>query len=165
MNDKGLLRSPLALERFSSAHGDPLPLHCEISVVPRSLLAARDRDHFAVILVENLNKLVMNAIRYSRLLAGKPVAIHIQINLSAKEKIEDWWKNLGIDVPRVVLNSADGSIIRPPTVFIDGIRQRHEGSIVTLLLPVLSSSKWWHRFLHNHTARLIEKVFQGKTGS
>ena len=164
MNAKGLLSGLQALERLSRVPGDP-----PISLVghPSShevVFSARDREHFVLILVEDLNKPVMNAIRYARLLSGETVAIHVQINPSDRERIEERWKDRGIDVPLVVLDSADGSIIRPLTVFIDGIRKRQKRSLFIFLLPELIDLKWWQRFLHNQTARLIERAFQGDDG-
>jgi len=164
MNDKVLLRDPLVLERLSSVTGVP-----QISIVRHPLphevaFDESDRDHFVVILVGDLTKPVLNAISYARLLAGETLAIHIRINPSDKRRIEDRWKNLGIDVPLVVLDSADGSIIQPLTEFMNGIRQRHERSLFTFLVPVLSGLKWWQRFLHNQTARLIERAFEGEEG-
>jgi hypothetical protein len=64
----------------------------------------------------------------------------------------------------MLLESPEGSIIRPLTAFIDGIRSSHKESVVTIVLPVLITMKWWHRFLHNQSARLIERAFQEEAG-
>lgn len=159
MNNTGLLRSAQVMERFPRTSVVP-----PISVARRQstndvVVNSMYRDHFVVILVGNLNKPVMNAIRHARLLAGETVAVHIQINLLDEERIEDQWKGLGMDIALVGLESADGSIIKPLTEYIDRTCLQ---KFVTILLQVLVGLKWWHRFLHNQTARLIEKTFQGK---
>lgn len=79
------------------------------------------RDHFVMILVEELNKPLMNAIRYAGFLAGETVAVHIQINLSNGDSMEDNWKSLSTQIRLVMLYSADGSIIQPLKSFIDGM--------------------------------------------
>jgi hypothetical protein len=69
-----------------------------------------------------------------------------------------------IDIPLFILESPNGSLIGPPTAYGDGIRRRHKKSFVTIVLPVLITLKWWHRYLHNQTARSIEKAFQREAG-
>jgi hypothetical protein len=64
----------------------------------------------------------------------------------------------------MILESPEGSVIRPLAAFVDGIRNRHKESVVTIVLPVVTGLKWWQRFLHNQSARLIERAFQGETG-
>lgn len=64
----------------------------------------------------------------------------------------------------IILESPDGSLIWPLTAFVDGIRSSHKESVVTIVLPVLITLKWWHRFLHNQSARLIERAFQEEAG-
>jgi hypothetical protein len=125
---------------------------------------ARDGCHFVVIPVEDVDKMSMNAIRYARILSGEIVGIHILLNPSDRDGIEYRWKLQNADIPLMILESPEGSIIRPLAAFVDGMRSSHKESVVTIVLPVLTGLKWWHRFLHNQTARLIERAFQGEAG-
>jgi hypothetical protein len=126
--------------------------------------SSRRGNHFVVIPVEDVDKMSMNAIRYAKILSGETVAVHILINPADRDEIEYRWKLQNIDIPLVILESPDGSLIRPLTAFVDGIRRSHKESVVTIVLPVLVGLKWWQRILHNQTAGLIEKAFQSKEG-
>jgi hypothetical protein len=121
-------------------------------------------NHFVVIPVEDVDKMSMNAIRYAKILSGETVAVHILINPADRDEIEYRWKLQNIDIPLLILDSHDASLIRPLTAFVDGIRNSHKESVITIVLPVLIGLKWWQRLLHNQTAGLIEKAFQSKEG-
>lgn len=121
-------------------------------------------NNIIVVPVGEVDKAVMNAIRYTKLLSGNIFAVHVLLNPSDRERIESLWKKKEPDIPLIVLESPDVSIIGPLREYVNGIRTTNEGSIVTIVLPVLATSKWWHRFLFNQTARLIEKAFEGTTG-
>jgi hypothetical protein len=120
--------------------------------------------HFVVIPVEDVDKMSMNAIRYAKLLSGEIAAVHILINPFDRDGIEYRWKMQNIDIPLFVLESPSGSLIGPLMEYVDGIRRCHRESVVTIVLPVLITMKWWHRFLHNQSARLIERAFQEEAG-
>ncbi|MFI5296026.1 MAG: hypothetical protein ACHQ0Y_13505 [Thermodesulfovibrionales bacterium] len=121
-------------------------------------------NHFVVIPVAEVNMPVMNAIRYAKILSGKIVAVHILLNPSDGDRIEYRWKMQDIDIPLMVLESPEGSLIRPLKAYVDGIRSSHKESVVTIVLPVLVGLKWWQRVLHNQTARLIERAFEREAG-
>jgi|SRR5208283_6239725 len=127
-------------------------------------LNAKRRYHFVVIPVANVDKVSTNAIRYAKLFSGEIVAVHILLNPSDRHEMELQWEMQNIDIPLLILESSNGSIIEPLTTYVDGIRRRHKESVVTIVLPVLITLKWWHRYLHGQTARLIESYFQQVAG-
>ena|ERR1700690_661839 len=120
--------------------------------------------HFVIIPVANIDKLSMNAIRYAKYLKGDIVAVHILVNPSDDTALETQWGKHNIDIPLVILESDNGSLIEPLMTYVDGIRCHHKASVVTIVLPVLITPKWWHRYLHNQTARLIESYLRREAG-
>jgi len=161
-NDASFLNASV-MERFSIKHEMPQVTIVRHTSPHDAAQGSIYSDNFVLIFVEDLNKPVMNAIRYASLLAGEIVAIHIQINLEDKERIGDRWKKLGVEIPLVVLDSTNGSVIQSLTAFIDRMCRQKQG-FVTMVLPVLAGLKWWQRFLHNHTACLIEKALRRREG-
>jgi hypothetical protein len=125
---------------------------------------AKGGHHFVVIPVADVDKLSMNAILYAKLLSGEIVAVHILLNPSDREGIEYRWKMQNIDIPLIILASPDSSLIRPLMAYVEGIRRRYKENVVTIVLPVLITQTWWHRYLHNQTARFIERAFQREAG-
>ncbi len=120
--------------------------------------------HYFVIPVEDVNKLVVNAIRYAKRLCGQIVAMHILLSSGDRSGIEDQWRLHNIDIPLLIVESPEDSVLEPFKEFVDGLLKRNKGNIVTILLPVITGLKWRQRFLHNQTARLIERTFQNKAG-
>jgi|SRR5208283_1056770 len=121
-------------------------------------------NRFAVVPVTGVDKAVINAIQYAKRIARNIVAVHILLNPLDKDRIESQWTMQSIDVPLIILESPSASIIEPLREYVDSIRLRNKDSAVTVVLPVISASKWWHRFLFNNTAGLIERGFEGKSG-
>ncbi len=136
----------------------------QLAVAGHVMFDPKDGNRFVVVPVSGVDKTVMNAIRYAKRLSGNIFAVHILLNPSDKDRIETQWKMQDIDIPLIVLESPNSSILEPLTEYVDGIRLRHERSVVTVVLPVIATSKWWHRFLFNQTAKLIERAFEGKAG-
>jgi hypothetical protein len=158
LTDSQSFQSPCSVVGTSRAVVSELPLLDEMA------LDARGGYHFVVIPIADMDKVSMNAIRYARLLGGAIVAVHILLNPSDRVKMEYRWKMQNIDIPLFILESPNGSIIEPLMTYVDRIRRRHKESFVTIVLPVLITQKWWHRLLHNQTARLIERAFQREAG-
>lgn len=121
-------------------------------------------NHFVVIPVAEVNMPVMNAISYAKVLNGEIVAVHILLKPSDRAGLECRWKMQNIDIPLVILESPYGSLIGPLMAYVDEIHRCNKESVVTIVLPVLIGLKRRHRFLHNQTARLIERAFQSKAG-
>jgi len=141
----------------------------QVALSERPLLDEMDLDvksgcHLVVIPVADVDKLSINAIRYAKLLSGTIVAVHILLNPSDRDRMESQWKMQNIDIPLLILESPNGSLIGPLVTYIDGIRRRHQESVVTIVLPVLITQKWWHRYLHGQSACVIEKFFQREAG-
>ena len=67
-----------------------------------------------MILIGDVNKPVMNTILFARLLGGETVVVHMEINSSDKGRIEERWKDLGVDVHLVVIFSFKSVCINYP---------------------------------------------------
>lgn len=74
------------------------------------------------------------------------------------------WDNLFPDVCLIVLESPYRSITQPLLEFIDEIHDEHPDGIITVILPELVPSKWWHHLLHNNTALFIKGLLLFKKG-
>lgn len=153
-----------SLQPFFSAYGASPAAVLEHPSLDNMDFDGDDGYNFVVVPVEDADKMSMNAIRYAKILSGEIVAVHILLNPFDSDGMEYRWKLQHIDIPLIILESPDGSLIWPLTAFVDGIRSSHKESVVTIVLPVLITLKWWHRFLHNQSARLIERAFQEEAG-
>ncbi|MGO9379953.1 MAG: hypothetical protein ACLPN1_03895 [Dissulfurispiraceae bacterium] len=158
-----LIESQSLQSRFSTVVASQVATS-KYPLLDEMALDAKRGHHFVVILVANLDKVSMNAIRYAKLFSGEIVAVHILLNSSERQEMESQWEKQNIDIPLLLLESSNDSIIEPLTTYVDGIHHSHKESVVTIVLPVLLTLKWWHRYLHGQTARLIESHFKLEAG-
>ncbi len=149
---------------FYSIPGEPQLAAVGHVFYDKKSFVPKDGNRFVVVPVAGVDKAVINAIRYAKLVPGNIVAVHILLNPSDKDRIESQWKMQNMDVPLIVLESPNTSIIEPLREYVASIRLRNKFSAVTIVLPVIATPKWWHRFLFNNTARLIERAFEGNAG-
>src|SRR5208337_1236364 len=78
-------------------------------------LAVKSGYHLVVIPVADVDRLSINAISYAKLFSGKIVAVHILLNPSDRDRMESQWKRQHIDIPLLILESPNGSLIGPLT--------------------------------------------------
>ena len=129
--------------------------------------AARVPDsgrHFVLVPVADVDKLSLNALRYAKTLGGEAVAVHILLDSLDRDKLECRWNILDIDTPLAIIESPDGSLIGPLRSYMDELRRSREESVITILLPVLVTLKWWHRLLHNQTAWRLKTALLAHPG-
>jgi hypothetical protein len=127
--------------------------------------AGKEYTHHSVIIpVSGLQTAVLNAIKYAKALSDDVAAIYVCLDTSEMEKMQAKWKIYGMGVPLVILHSPYRSIIEPITDYIDGIRERYEDGIITVVLPEFVPQKWWHHLLHNQTALLLKGIILFKKG-
>lgn len=163
MTEMNKLIHSQSLQSLFSVVGESQEAALEHPSLDEMALDAKNGNHFVVIPVADVDKLSMNAIRYAKLLSGEIVAIHILLNPSDRDKMEYRWKMQNIDIPLLILESPNSSLVGPLMTYVGRIRC-HEECFVSIVLPVLITQKWWHRYLHNQTARLIERAFQRESG-
>ena len=112
----------------------------------------REYTHHSVIIpVSGLQTAVLNAIKYAKALSDDVAAVYVCLDTAEMEKMQTKWKIYGMGVPLVILHSPYRSIIEPLMDYIDGIRERYEDGIITVVLPEFVPQKWWHHLLHNHS--------------
>ena len=127
--------------------------------------AGKEYTHHSVIIpVSGLQTAVLNAIKYAKALSDDVAAVYVCLDTTEMEKMQAKWKIYGMGVPLVILHSPYRSIIEPITDYIDGIRERYEDGIITVVLPEFVPQKWWHHLLHNQTALLLKGIILFKKG-
>ncbi len=128
-----------------------------------SSLGKKRAGYTAIVPISDVDKLAIHAINYSKTVAGKVVAVHVCIDSVERERMKKQWDTYVKDVPLIMLDPFNGSIVYPIIDFIDKTLDNHRNAVV-VAMPELVLEKWWHRFLHNQTAKLIKKALQLKKG-
>lgn len=110
----------------------------------------------AIVLVNRLQKPVMKALDYA--LAArheKTLAVHIAISKEESNQLEREWREHGIPIPLVIVDSPYRSYVGPIAEFIRHYRETHGSAVVTVYLPQYIVGHWWEALLHNRRSRRI----------
>ncbi|MBI4681610.1 MAG: APC family permease [Nitrospirae bacterium] len=127
--------------------------------------AEKEYSHHSVIIpVSGLQKAVLNAIKYGKALSDDVAAVYVSLDPEETKKVQAKWKDYGMGIPLVIMHSPYRSIVEPLMDYIDGIRERYEDGVITVILPEFVPQKWWHHLLHNQTALFLKGVILFKKG-
>jgi amino acid transporter len=122
------------------------------------------KHHSVIIPVSGIQQAVVSAVKYAKAISDDVVAVYVYIDPVETEKVRSKWDKHCMGVPLVVLHSPYRSIVEPLMDYIDGIRERYDDGIITVILPEFVPQKWWHHLLHNQTAVFLKGVLLFKKG-
>jgi amino acid transporter len=118
---------------------------------------ARRMNHTVVVLVGGVHRGVLEAIAYAKSLApNRLVAMTIVSDEEEQERIENAWREFGIEVPLEIVHSPYRELSRPVLRFIDELDARQDNDIVTVIIPEFVVTSWWGHLLHNQSALFLK---------
>jgi len=121
------------------------------------------KDAIIIVPIAGIHKAVATSLNYAKSISPNVVAFYIAFSDEDEQRMEERWKQWNPGVRLVVFKSQYRTIIKPLLEFIDRIDSHvsHKQSIM-VLLPVFIVHKWWHRFLHNQSAKRIRSKLQAE---
>ncbi len=120
--------------------------------------------HSVIIPVSGVQRAVVGAVRYAKVLSDDVTAVYVCFDPAATAKVREKWEQYGMGVPLLVLDSPYRSVIEPLMEYIEGVREIHPDGVITVILPEFVPQRWWHHLLHNQTALLIKGILLFKKG-
>ncbi|WP_371366078.1 Potassium transporter KimA [Sporomusa rhizae] len=112
-----------------------------------------------IVPVSGITKVVAASIRYSKAMGGDVIALYIYTDEEEREKFEERWHSLNVDVPLRVLYSPYRSIVQPILAYVNEIEmQRSIYHYITIVIPEFETAKLWHRILHNQTGWILRTL-------
>ena len=129
--------------------------------------AVAPRRHVAIVPVSGIHRGVANALTYALSVSPDVRAVYIAEHAADGERMEEQWTLWDNGVPLVVLQSPFRSVVGPLLQYIDQVAGEfggEHGVLVTVVLPEIVPSKWWHHFLHNNTALLVKGALLFRQG-
>ncbi|HEY5153760.1 MAG TPA: APC family permease [Acidimicrobiales bacterium] len=117
------------------------------------------RYHSVIVLIETLDQSSARAIQYARTLTPDDLkAVHFATDEHKAERLADDWATLGLSrLPLEIVECPDRRINRAVLeVVAEAVADGN--TEVSVLIPRREYSKFWHRFLHDHTADSIAKT-------
>jgi amino acid transporter len=126
---------------------------------PNAAEALPLRRHVVLVFVDRLDVASARAIQYARTLAPDELrAVHFDLDPIRTEDLIEAWQRLGLGrLTLDIVDCPDRRITRAAAEVV--AEQVADGETeVSVLLPELKYSRFWHRFLHDRTADAISET-------
>jgi amino acid transporter len=120
--------------------------------------------HHVLLLVGDVHRGVLGAIRYARAISPSARAVYIEVDAESKRRLEQRWAKWANGMPLVALRSPYRSVIGPLLEYVDRVQQEAPDTLVTIVLPEFVPVHWWQQLLHNQTALLIKAALLFRRG-
>jgi hypothetical protein len=117
------------------------------------------RYHSVIVLIERLDQSSARAIQYARTLTPDDLkAVHIATDHEKADLLAEEWTRLGLSrLPLELVDCPDRRITRAVLEVVAEAASTGNTE-VSVLIPRREYRRFWHRFLHDHTADSIAKT-------
>ena len=120
--------------------------------------------HTVLVLVGDVHRGVLRALRYARALSPDARGVYVEITAEQTRRVEERWSRFADGMPLVVLRSPYRSVAGPLLEYLDHLQQQSADHLVTIILPEFIPARWWQHLLHNQTALLIKGALLFRRG-
>lgn len=125
--------------------------------VDRARPARPVRVHKVVLLVGDVHRGVLEAVRYAQAIGDDVTAVFVAVDPVVGEEMRARWARHVPWVPLVVLPSPYRSVVRPVLEYLDRLEaEAGPGAVITVVLPEFVPRHWWDNLLHNQTALALK---------
>ena len=109
--------------------------------------------------MNGISKPTAGALVYATTISEDVRAIYVEVDGASTARLVVEWEAWDIGVPLVVIPSPYRSILRPMVEYVNGLAERGETDLVTIVVPEIVPRHWWEHLLHNKTALFIRTAF------
>jgi len=120
--------------------------------------------HTVLVLVGDVHRGVLRALRYARALSPDARGVYVEITAEQTHRVEERWGRFADGMPLVVLRSPYRSVAGPLLEYLDQLQRQSADHLVTIILPEFIPARWWQHLLHNQTALLIKGALLFRKG-
>ena len=138
----------------------------ELAVRDEGVLPGPHREQRVIVPVNGINRAVVQAINFGRLLAPDIRAVYVTDDLDRPTLLRARWQRQLPDVPLVIVESPFRAVISPVVAYLDVLDQAwppdKEAPITIVVLPEYVARHWWDRLLYNQTAKRLKAALVGR---
>ncbi|MEO8433952.1 MAG: APC family permease [Pyrinomonadaceae bacterium] len=154
---------PLLVVMFLRIHSHYLEVAKQLSTA--GLEQLRPIHHEVIVPISGIHRGVIAALEYAKSIAPNHVtAVYINLDEESTRKLREKWEQWGSGVNLVVLASPYRSLVRPLLNYIDRVKRRSQGDVVTIILPEFVPAKWWQNLLHNQNSLVLKGALLFRKG-
>jgi amino acid transporter len=120
--------------------------------------------HAVIVLIPSLHRGTIHAILYAKSLARDAEAVHVEIDPADTPRIQQEWEQLHLGLPLTILKSPWRSLTEPIILYIRTLRAERGVDMVTVVLPEFTTTRWWHKLLHNQSGLMLKFALMFEPG-
>lgn len=141
---------------FRSINKHYRSLAANLAVTPAEVRAI-SVNHTVVVLVGSVHRGVLEALAYARSLRPEHlIALHVASNEEEQEKIEQRWRDFGLEDTLEIVFSPYRELTGPVLRYIDQLDRQWENDTITVVIPEFVVHRWWEHLLHNQSALVLK---------
>jgi amino acid transporter len=138
----------------------------ELRVRDDLVVARPHREQRVVIPVNGINRAVVQAVNFARILAADVRAVYITEVVEEGEELRERWERQLPGVPLVIVESPYRAILGPFIAYLDVLDRAwppdKEAPVTIVVLPEYVARHWWDRLLYNQTAKRLKSALVGR---
>ncbi len=120
----------------------------------------RRRESIVVVPSSTVNRLTEHAVSAALSLGETVVAVAVAGDQEECDAIRREWDDWDPGIAIEVLLDPHRSLVRSVVRYVKSVE--HEDATITVLIPQVIPTKWYHEILHNQRGRLLESVLKAR---
>ncbi len=161
-----LVLIPILVGMMSFIHRQYELQEVELHVRDEGILPGPHREQRVIIPVNGINRAVVQAVNFGRMLAPDVRAVFVTDDLDKADALRARWERQLPDVTLVIVESPFRAVISPVVAYLDILDQAwppdKEAPITIVVLPEYVARHWWDRMLYNQTAKRLKAELVGR---
>jgi amino acid transporter len=146
---------PVIIFSFKVIHRHYERVRTNLAVTPE--YRPRPVNHTVVVLVGTVHRGVLDSLAYARSLnPHRLLAVSVVSDDEEQAKVEQAWRDFGIEEPLELVYSPYRELTRPLLNFIDELDAQRDNDTITVVIPEFIVESWWAHVLHNQSALLLK---------
>ena len=121
--------------------------------------------HTAIVPVSGLHPGVIEALRYASTISKDVRACYIELDPEATVRLKAVWESTVPGIPLTIIKSPYRSVIAPVIDFVNSVANTTKDDVITVIVPEFVTPKWYHQFLHNQTALLMQAALRSRANT
>jgi amino acid transporter len=105
----------------------------------------------ALLLMSGVQRATLAALSYATTIADDVEALYVELTPGAAERVRRDWETWGQGIPLTVVESPHRELMAPIMAHIDGLLQRPDIDVLSVVVPEFVVRHWVHNGLHNQT--------------
>jgi len=116
-------------------------------------------------LVSDMTRPIREALSYAQRLGPPVTAIHIDVDVVQRERLERHWEDAGYEFTLVIISSPYRSIVEPLVGYLrERRREAAPGTLISAVIPEFVVPGRITQLLHNQTGLAIKGILAGEAG-